>query len=236
MEPACLVAVHHGLEESEQIGGGQQLGRMAGRRDGGARHPVVPQRLQQAHGAGPGGDGTVLQTRGEQLVLAGRDGADGARARRVVRRAERQLKTPGAQEGRRPVLPGAAVDILKIVVHRVEGPLSARGRQTRVEGALPGRGMRPGGVGDDPVGVEDHGPHRVQASGQGRRAGHGDGSVRRCLPSMAPRPAAPGAPHALGRVPSCRVVPCAHRNTVRRWQYGPLRRAAGREWGRWSIR
>ena len=155
------------LEEGRTPAAGEQLGGVAR----GEAADTAPLCAVRAAGARCRGRWRrrAAQTFAEQLSLRA---ATRRRCPCPARRrgAGRQV-SPGTQEGRGAVLPGPAVDIAQIVVPRGRRgalPPPRRGHETGVEGALPGRRVYRGGVGDDPVGVEDHGLRWPAARAQGR--------------------------------------------------------------------
>ncbi len=135
---------------------GEEFAGVPGRGGRGERDAVAAQRPQKPHRTRIDVDSAVPEPLGEQSLLVRGDLRDGR---------FRQPQAARDQEGSGAVEAGLAVHVPQIVGLGVERPptrgvLGRMLAQAHVEGGLPGGGVDPRRVGDHPVGVEHHGPHR----------------------------------------------------------------------------
>lgn len=113
------------------------------------------------------------------LVLVVADAVDGLGIERIVGRALRQLDAARLEEVPDAVLTRLAVDVLVVVLVRVEGHELAAGRlralaQELVEGLLPCGGMDLGCLRQHTVEVKEQ---RVDVGGQAEHSAHSYGST-----------------------------------------------------------
>ncbi len=129
--------------------------------------------MHQGDGRGEGGHAVLGDLPDEQRVLGDAQTVHGGRARLVAGTALGQRDATGGQEGADPVEPRPAVHMAQVVLTDAERGGTAA--QETVEHVLPRGGVHPGRVGDDAIGVEDHGPQPGQVE-----SGHvGDATQRR---------------------------------------------------------
>ena len=194
------VAVHDGVGQVRQPGGGQDVLRVRARRHDRHRQPGVAGGAGEAHGALVRLDAVVVDRALDEVVLPPSQAVHGVRVGGVVGRALGEVDRARGQEGAHPVEPRLAVDVLGVVAHGVEGRLPARG-QDGVEHLLPRLGVDLRGLRQHPVEVEQQradpvgkAEHDVSLCplGSGR-----DGGLER----LERRRLAPGAPGGGLRAP-----------------------------------
>jgi hypothetical protein len=127
--------------------GGDDGGLQAGRADG----VDVPSR------AGVDLDPVALQHLEHQLVLTVGEAVHGRGARLVVGAAGREADVPRLEERLGALEPRLAVDVLVVLLDRVERGLAGLGLQELVEHLLPGGRVHHRGLGHHPVHVEQAG-------------------------------------------------------------------------------